>query len=160
MINTNAGKKIYLSSLSMAKKKKADLSKVSEKLMEAASLGSSDADYALATWYLHGKFFHKSWPKAIKYLKRSVIGGNSSACFDLAVCYETGKGTVRDKKKAFDLYLEAALRGDVAAHREVARCYWHGYGVRRNRVVADLWGGIHKLKSRSKRGNNSRAKID
>lgn len=160
MTTKNTARKTYLLSLSMAKKKNADLASVGKKLQVAASLGSTDANYALATWYLHGKFFPKNWPKAIRYLKRAVAGGNSSACFDLAVCYETGRGAVQNKKKAFDLYLEAAMRGDVAAHQEVARCYWHGYGTRKNRVIADLWGDIYKLNIRTKRRNNSKIKND
>jgi TPR repeat protein len=66
--------------------------------------------------------------------------GSASACFDLASCLERGDGIEKDKQKAFELYLEAALRDDQDSYREVARCYWHGIGIRKNRVVAKLWG--------------------
>ncbi len=150
--NEVRARKIYFLALQIAKTKSPDFAKVASMLQEAAKLGSNDSNYALASWYLSGRYFTENWSKAVVYLKRACNGGNSEACFDLAVCYETGKGIEQDLNRAFELYLESALRGDISAHREVARCFWHGIGTKKNRTIAHLWGDAHKLKL--KKSNN------
>ncbi len=130
----------YRKALRIARQEGAKYEKVFELLEQSMKMGSADATYAVATWYLHGTHVAPDIVKGTNLLKRAVRMGNSSACFDLASSFERGLGVTKDTAKAFDLYLEAALRGDQSAYREVARCYWHGIGTRRNRIIADLWG--------------------
>ena len=140
-------KRTYNTALLLAKAETPDLEKVSKLLATAAKLGSHEANYALATWYLHGKHFKLNFPKAVVFLKRAAKSGNGEACSDLAICYETGSGVKKNMQRAFELYLEAALRDEISAYREVARCFWHGYGIEKNRTLARLWGELHKTKS-------------
>ena len=106
---------------------------------QAHESGDPRATYAIATWYLHGRYVNKNINKAVALLKQSARKKIPDAMHDLAVCYEKGAGVKKGKRKAFELYLKAALRNDHQSVEEVARCYWFGLGVNRDRIVARNW---------------------
>jgi uncharacterized protein len=130
---------MYQKALRQTKAKSPNLEKICEILSEAKRLGSGEASYALATWYLQGNYFAKNLKKGTKLLILAARDGVPEACFDLAVSYEKGIVVEKNIAKAHELYLEAALSGDADARYSMYRLYWHGIGVKRNRKIAELW---------------------
>lgn len=106
---------------------------------QAHESGDPRATYAIATWYLHGRYVKKNINKAVLLLKQSARKKVPDAMYDLAACYEGGTGVKKGKRKAFELYLKAAIRNDHQSVEEVARCYWFGIGVNKDRIVARNW---------------------
>lgn len=145
-VNSAKANLLYKSALVLARRKEPNNVEIVRLLTSAHSLGSGDATYALATWYLHGTHYAKNAKKGTVLLKKAARMCIASACFDLAVSYEKGIVVEKNKERAFALYLEAALRGDGDAKKQVARCFWHGVGVTKNRIVADLWAERFRVK--------------
>ena len=108
-------------------------------LSAAIEAGDHRAQYALATWYLHGTNLSKNLQKAVALLVLAAGKGNRNAMYDLAVCYEKGAGTEKDTRRAFNYYVSAALRGDKQSQFEVGRMLYHGIGTVEDRGLADLW---------------------
>lgn len=131
--------KNYELALAEAQKDGYDVALVLKLLNQAIEEDSSDAMYALATWYLHGTNVKRSYKKAVALLKKAAENYHASALYDLAVCYEKGKGVSASDKKAFRLYLKASLYGDEQSYYEVGRCYYYGIGVKKDRKIADIW---------------------
>ena len=98
-----------------------------------------EATYALATWYLHGKYFKQDLRKAAMLLREAARSNIADALYDLAVSYEEGKGVKKNLEKACELYLRAALQGDEQSTYEVGRCYYYGIGVSQDRKIAKVW---------------------
>lgn len=132
-------KRKYEMALAEIKKESPDIPLVLALLNESIDEGSSEAAYALATWYLFGNHVDRDWKKAVVLLKKASIKKHPSALYDLAVCYEEGKGVRKNRKEAFRLYLRAALRGDKQSFHEVGRCYYYGIGIEKDSVLADIW---------------------
>ena len=122
----------------LALAKNPDLGQVYHLLNAAADLGNSDANYAIATWYLHGKYLRKDVKKGVSFLLIAIEKDHPSALFDMAICYEKGLGIRSNKRKAFECYLKAFLYGDIKSAFEVGRCYYYGIGVSKNRKLADI----------------------
>lgn len=113
---------------------------VYELLERAAKKNDPDAEYALATWYLHGnELVSANKRTAISMLRKATQAGVSAAAFDLAVCYERGEGVKKSEERAFSLFVQAALAGDIQAYYEVGRMYYYGIGTVRNRALAKTW---------------------
>ncbi len=108
-------------------------------LSKSASFGNDKALYALATWYLFGRYVEKDYDKAVVFLAKAAEKHNADACHDLAVCFENGQGVDLDLQKAFSLYLKASLLGDKQSIYEVGRMYYYGIGIRKDREVARIW---------------------
>ena len=108
-------------------------------LFSATAEGDHRAQYALATWLLHGRHIVRDTKRGAQFLKEAVRRGNANAMFDLAVCYETGAGLDRDTAKAFSYYRRAAKAGDRQARAEVGRMMSHGIGTAKDRVGAQRW---------------------
>ena len=110
------------------------------KLVRAAfKNGDPGAAYALATWYLHGKYVPKNLAKAVQLLEVAANRNIPDALYDLALSYEKGVGAKKDPKKAYQLYLRAALWGDHQSVFEVGRCLFYGIGVKQDRSTAKFW---------------------
>lgn len=117
-----------------------DYEKAYNLLLEAHNIGSAEATYAIATWYLHGgNYLDKDYTKGTQYLKKAAEKYWPAALYDLAISYERGLYVKKNRTKAFHLYLQAAIREDAGAISEVARCYYYGIGTRKNRVLANIW---------------------
>jgi TPR repeat protein len=135
----NEAEKLYTLALEEMKGVNPNIKNVLNNLNQAYNLGSMDACYALATWFLHGTHVKKDMKKAISLLKISAAKKHSDALYDLAVCYEEGKGIEKDERKAFLSYLEAALYGDDQSNYEVGRCYYYGVGIIEDKQIAGVW---------------------
>jgi TPR repeat protein len=143
-------RRLYSAALRLARLAKDDYGPAAKLLQEASKLGCPDADFALATWYLFGRHFAKNVKKGNHLLRRAAKAGNRDACYNLAISYDNGFDAPEDRQRAFELYSEAAMRGHIDAHKQVARCLWDGSGVKKNRVLADLWGEKYEqLKEKS-----------
>ncbi len=109
-------------------------------ISEAHEQGDIEATYALATWYLHGKYLNQDTILARQLLEKAAKANYSPALFDLAIMIEkSNSNKIRNKKEAFRLYVKSALLGDVDSYHEVARCYYYGIGTKKNRELADVW---------------------
>jgi uncharacterized protein len=104
-------------------------------LKSASAEGSADADYALGTLYLHGKYVAPEPEIALKYLRTAAVEMHPAALFDLGNALETGEIVDQDLRGAFRCYLHAMIFGDRDAIYEVARCFYYGIGTRKDRVV-------------------------
>lgn len=130
---------LYSKARSEMHKPEPDLPKVADLLTRALESGDLRAAYALATWYLHGKYFKKSLRKALRYLKRAAEADVPESLYDLAVCFEKGAGVKKNPSKALEFYLRAALVGDKQSFYEVGRCYYYGIGVKADKRIAEVW---------------------
>lgn len=108
-------------------------------LQRAVELGSVEASYALATWYLFGKHVPRDLKRAVALLETAARGRSPAAMFDLGVCFEMGLGVRRNSKRARALYLAAAQAGDLDGQTEIARCLHFGVGGRIDRQAAFDW---------------------
>jgi TPR repeat protein len=124
--------------LARGKQRQANLSESFRLLQRAAKSGNAEAEYAIGTWYLFGKYLAKSSEKAARHFAKAARGGHAPAMFDLAIMYETGSGVKQNKSRAFELYVRAALRGDVDSIKSVARCVFHGIGPIRHQKLGHL----------------------
>lgn len=106
--------------------------KILELLGEAASQGDAEAQYALGTFYLHGKYVAPNAQKTLDFLRDAANQMHTGALFDLGVALETGEIVKRNKKEAFRCYLNAMVFGDRQAIYEVARCFYYGIGTNKN----------------------------
>ena len=127
-----------------------------ELLCEADTRGSSEASYALGTWYLFGKYVKKDLNKAVEYLNKSAKKGNADALFNLAVCYEKGAGINKNLRKAFEFYCQAFDHGDFNAAYEVGRMLYYGLGVAKNLDLAELFITLSKQKKLPIRKSSSK----
>jgi len=105
-----------------------------------ARIGDPLAQYAMATWYLHGNSeirVQKNVKKAVELLEACSVVFNRAA-YDLAVCKCRGIGTKKDLKGAFRLFVWAANLGLLAAMDEQRRCLTLGIGTKRDPESARL----------------------
>ena len=131
--------KNYSDALNEIKKTNPDINQVLSLLDASIKEGCSEAEYALATWYLHGKYVEKNLSKGVKLLKSACDKRSANACYDLANCYESGLGVGENLYEAFCLYVKAALYGDEQSIHEVGRCYYYGIGVKEDKGLSDIW---------------------
>jgi uncharacterized protein len=122
-------------------RKKPDTIKAYEIIARLADVEFAPAQYALATWYIHGfdKIIKPNIKKAIGLLKKSASQNYPSACYDLAYAYESGQGVAASMQKAIQFYTKAALLGDVQAMGELARINYYGVGIEKNRGLGLIW---------------------
>ena len=129
----------YDTALKKSRRKNEPLKEVSELLSAAHDAGDARATYALARWYLYGKFFKKDLRAALRLLRQAAKEGVPDAMCDLAMCYLEGRGVPANPAKAAEFFLKAALAGEKQSIYEVGRCYYHGIGVTRDRRIAWVW---------------------
>ena len=65
--------------------------KILELLNHSAAAGNSEAQYALGTLYLHGKYVEFDSQKTLDFLRDAADQMHAGALFDLGVALETGK---------------------------------------------------------------------
>ncbi len=133
--NFGESEKLYNQALKMMDGERPDISNVINKLNQAIELGSAQAAYALATWYLHGEHVDQDRKLAEELLKFSSGKNFSDACFDYATLLEKEKNL----DKAFEMYVKAALYGDADAFYEVGRMYYYGIGCVQNKDLSEVW---------------------
>lgn len=108
-------------------------------LIEAASAaGDARAQYAMATWHLHGhdEMGIRRRPKEALPLLVKAARHVGLAALDLAFAYEMGRLVPRDERAALGWYRRAARLGCVQARFEIGRCLHWGIGTPRNEAAA------------------------
>lgn len=136
---TNGQDKRYDEALRKAQAENTPLDKIASLLTAAHEAGDARATYALATWYVHGRFFKKDTRKGIALLREAARSNIAVALYELAGYYEVGHGLRKNPIRAASLFLQAALHGDKQSIYEIGRCYYHGTGVQRDRRIAWVW---------------------
>lgn len=131
------GDRLYAKALQLAKCKPARNKLAFQYLKRAAELDNKKAIYAIATWYLFGKYVKKDTKKGVDLLKSSVENGLPEANFDLAIAYEKGEGIEQNLTLAFVNYMIASLKGDENSIYEVGRCFYYGIGIEENRLLGE-----------------------
>jgi TPR repeat protein len=103
-------------------------------------IGDPLAQYAMATWYLHGQpklGIKKNLRKAVVLLEACAPVFNRAA-YDLAVCKLGGAGARRDPEVAFLLFSRSASLGSLAALEAQADCLASGIGTPKDLEAARL----------------------
>jgi TPR repeat protein len=108
-------------------------------LDKAAKAGSSDALYALGSWYFHGRHFERDLEKGIAYWNQAADVGSTDAMLELGKFFEHDELGNKDLEKAFCYYLDAALRGNGQACYEICRFFYYGFFVPRSEKISDVW---------------------
>jgi uncharacterized protein len=125
-----------------------------------ARLAAADyapAQYALATWYLHGfdNIVKINIKKGIALLRKASGKNEPNACYNLAISYELGKGVKKSISKAVQYYTKSALLGEVDAMDQLTRIYYYGHGVEKNRLLARVWNEhAHSFDKIAKKSRN------
>jgi len=111
-----------------------DMSKY-QKLIEIGVRNNDPlAQYAMATWYLHGNTQLNISPnlkRAVGLLEKASLTLNR-AMYDLGVCFSTGNGKPRNPRRAYRLFSRSAELGCLAAMSAQADCLEFGVGVRKS----------------------------
>jgi hypothetical protein len=118
--------------------------------------GDPLAEYAMATWYLHGNAelgVARDAARAVRLLRRSARTFNR-AMYDLALCMLDGEGMRKDARGAYRLFRRSAELGTIVAMEAQAWCLVHGVGVRRNAR------GARRLRIRASRLAAVRERLD
>lgn len=135
LTSTARGKRFYQSALRLMKQG-GDEGEAYKLLVASLKERDARAAYALATWYLYGRFLSVNKRRARDLLIIASNGGIADAAFDLAVMYERGDGIKKDTKKAARYYLRSFLLGNKDSGASVARLFYWGIGVEVNRGIA------------------------
>lgn len=129
----------YKQALKAAKGKNPDFEKAVALLEKAVKVGSSDAMYALGSWYFHGRHFEHDLEKGIEFWKQAADAGNTDAMLELGKFFEHEELGKKNLENAFSYYLEAALHGDGQACYEICRFFYYGFFVPKSEKISDVW---------------------
>lgn len=131
----------YLVALELADEANPNLAEAFESLREAASAGDIRAEYAIATWYLHGRegVVERDVLLAFEMLKGLEDSCIPEAIFDLAIFYDFGEFVERDEERAFSLYMQAALLGNKEACEQIAEFFREGSVVEHDEKLQRAW---------------------
>lgn len=129
----------YAQAIKLMKSSSPDEKKGAQLLEKALEEQDPRAYYALATWYLHGRYYKKDLKKAVSLLKKAAKENIAEAAFDLALCYEKRAGISYSPTKAYEFYLKAALLGDAQSFYEIGRLYYYGIGTPKDEDIAEIW---------------------
>ena len=131
----------YERALRLAQTENGSSTKIYDLLIAADREGDPRATYALATWYLHGKFVRKNIKLANKFLERAALQGIPDAAYNFAISLEKGKGVKKSARRAFEFYMRAAASGEPQSTYELGRMYYYGIGTAKNSRLANIWLG-------------------
>lgn len=131
----------YVAALGLSGEPNPDRREALEKLREAAAAGDPRAEYAIATWYLHGMegVVERDVPRAFEMLKKLEDSFIAEALFDLAIFYDLGEIVEPDEEKAFSLYMRAALLGNRESCRQMAEFFREGRIVKHDEKLQQAW---------------------
>src|SRR3989304_662444 len=89
--------------------------------LQAAQLGSTEAQVRVGEMYLEGSGIRKDPGEAVVWVKKEAATGNPDALSNLAWCHLKGLGVRKDLKPAFRLYSQSATQNHHSS------CYNLGY---------------------------------
>jgi len=111
------------------------------KLELASSLGSAEADYALGSWYFHGKGIEINVGKAIEYWIRAADLGSTDAMQELGILYERGDCVDKDLEKSAMYFMQGSLAGCPECQYELSRFFYYGIYFETSKAIHDLLRG-------------------
>ena len=151
-MKNRSGRNQYLAALKL-EQEGGSSEKVVICLDAAAKKGFAEAQYALGTLFLHGKYVEKDLTRAFTLLRSAADQMHAGALFDIGNAIEIGDIPDVDASEAFRNYVLSMLAGDNDATYEVARCFYYGIGVREDRDLFELFSVGHESikKERAKR---------
>lgn len=97
------------------------LSETLDNYLQAITLGSSDAMYALGVLYLNGHFEEENVAAGVPLLRQAADLENDDALIYLGHLHYTGEGVEQDYSAAREFFAEAAALGNPLARRTYAR---------------------------------------
>ena len=130
--------------------------------VQAAELGSSEAEYYLGISDYTGSEVELDKAKAMSYLDcacrkgnvdalrfmftidpnnllQTARYGNAAAQYIMGMRYDIGEGVAEDKTEAVKWFRKAAEQGHVEAQYSLGTCYHEGEGVAEDKVTAVWW---------------------
>jgi TPR repeat protein len=120
--------------------------------LAAAQAGNSNAQVAMAWYYLNGVGVPKNAIEAAKWYRKAADQGNSSAMWNLGLLYERGDGVPEQWVEAARWYQKSAELNDAVGQRQLAFAYQYGIGVAQDRQTAIAW---HRRAAASKDGQSA-----
>ncbi len=116
-----------------------DPDKAVQYFLEAAEIGSVDAQWNLGLLYNEGIGVERSGEEAKYWFEKAAKAGHARAQFNLSIMYMTGDGAEEDIDKAADYMKLSADAGFVDAAFGLAELYSVGRGVTKNLDEAVRW---------------------
>ena len=144
-----------------------DPAKKAEYLLEAAQLGSADAQCKLGDCYAKGRGVSADLSTAARWYEKAAKQGNAQGLYRMGCCCLSGYGVPRNNKQAFSYFSQAADQGHAEAQCALGDCYNSGKGTEANASQAVEWytraakqGNVEaqlKLAARYVKENDTRA---
>src|SRR5262249_25003566 len=101
--------------------------KALELYLQAAALGSADAQHLCGVMYQRGEIVTRDVAKAVSFYSTAAEQGHVAAMRDLATILRHGLDTVAtDEKRALKLYRAAAEKGDPGSLCAIGQMVLHG----------------------------------
>ncbi len=108
-------------------------------LKEGAELGSSQAQFRVASEYYTGKNMPKDLTAAVQWYTKAAENNVVDAQEILAMIYFDKRNGMMDSKKAFEWANKVGDRGEAPTQLILADCYINGKGVERNLQLGVEW---------------------
>lgn len=116
-----------------------DPDKAIQYFLEAAEIGSVDAQWNLGLLYNEGIGVELNPEEARYWFEKAAKAGHSRAQFNLSLMYMTGRGVEKDFTKASELLQLSAENGYIDAAFGLAELYTVGQGVPQDYSKAVEW---------------------
>ena len=104
-----------------------------------AERGNALAQNLLGFMYQHGQGVPVSYPKALKWIRKSARQGNAAARNNLGVMYRYGTGVRKNYSRAAYWFRKSAETGNATGQVNLGHAYQNGRGVRASHVKAYMW---------------------
>ena len=116
-----------------------DPAKKAEYLLEAAQLGSADAQCELGDCYAKGRGVSADIAKAARWYEKAAKQGNAQGLYKMGCCCLSGVGVAQNNDRAFSYFTQAADQGHAEAQYALGNCYNSGKGTAASASQAAEW---------------------
>ena len=111
----------------------------SNQLLNDATKGDADAQYALATAYYYGNNVAVDKLESFRWTNLAAKRGHAFAQYTLGWHYDTGTLVSENQPQASYWYRLAAEQGVADAQASLGRSYFYGYGVDKDWEKSAIW---------------------
>ena len=108
-------------------------------LLERATKGNPEDQYAVGLTYLHGDETEQSYSEAVKWFDLAAKKGHLGAELNLGFLYKNGRGVLQDFTIAAAWFEKAARKGNPQAQYQLGTFYKIGEGVKHDMKQAYAW---------------------
>ena len=116
-----------------------DPAKKAKYLLEAARLGSAEAQCELGDCYAKGRGVSADIAKAARWYGKAAKQGNAQGLYRMGSCCLSGYGVPRNNELAFSYFRQAADQGHAEAQCALGDCCDAGTGTAKNSSRAVEW---------------------